>query len=105
MARGSPGSPHFAIGNAQVKFLNDALALFSISEVMPVHYLFFTCASVIGSMVMFQEWEMTRDEYGVIRWCSPPPSLPDAFCPFALVPLASEFLLTSLCPGGSSTSS
>ena len=42
----------------QVKYLNDALARFDNSEVIPTHYVCFTLLSVIGSTVIYQEWHV-----------------------------------------------
>ena len=38
----------------QVKYLNDALSLFSNSEVIPVHYTLFTLLSMTGSTILYQ---------------------------------------------------
>lgn len=46
----------------QVKYLNDALARFDNSEVIPTHYVCFTLLSVIGATVVYQEWHIPKDE-------------------------------------------
>jgi hypothetical protein len=43
---------------AQVKYLNDALARFDNSEVIPTHYVCFTLLSVTGATVVYQEWHI-----------------------------------------------
>ena len=42
----------------QVKYLNDALARFDNSEVIPTHYVCFTLLSVTGATVVYQEWHI-----------------------------------------------
>lgn len=55
---------------AQVKYLNDALSIFSNSEVIPVHYVFFTMTSVVGATFVYQEKELPRNDRGCIQWWS-----------------------------------
>ena len=52
---------------SQVKYLNDALGLFSNSEVIPVHYTLFTICSMTGSIIMYQEYHI-RESGGCIQW-------------------------------------
>lgn len=52
---------------SQVKYLNDAMTLFSNSEVIPVHYTLFTLSSMTGSIIMYQEWDV-RVVDGCTQW-------------------------------------
>ena len=40
----------------QVKFLNQAMAHFGTSQVVPVYYVLFTLASVLGGIIMYREF-------------------------------------------------
>ena len=48
----------------QVKYLNDALGLFSNSEVIPVHYVCFTLLSITGATVLYQEFSLEESGGG-----------------------------------------
>ena len=52
---------------SQVKYLNDALALFNNSEVIPVHYTLFTLSSMTGSIIMYQEYQVRKVD-GCTQW-------------------------------------
>ena len=43
---------------AQLKYLNDALRLYSYADVIPYHYACFTTLSVLGSMIVFKEFQL-----------------------------------------------
>lgn len=51
----------------QLKYLNDALSLFSISSVIPIQYVFFTTFSCVGAIVVYQEYSMLTYE-GCTQW-------------------------------------
>ena len=53
-----------AHGLAQVKNLNDAIALFTMSDVIPYHYVIFTTIAMIGLVTVFQETEIRTDDGG-----------------------------------------
>ncbi len=45
-----------ATAMSQVRFLNMAMAHFGTSQVVPVYYVLFTLASVLGGIIMYREF-------------------------------------------------
>ncbi|XP_019910301.2 NIPA-like protein 2 [Esox lucius] len=40
----------------QIKFLNQAMKMFSATEVVPIHFVFFTASAVVAGIVFYQEF-------------------------------------------------
>ena len=53
---------------AQVKYLNDAIAIFDNTEVVPTHYVCFTLLSVLGATIVYREYEIPSNARGCPQW-------------------------------------
>ncbi|KAJ8013409.1 hypothetical protein DPEC_G00052970 [Dallia pectoralis] len=40
----------------QIKFLNQAMKMFTATEVVPIHFVFFTASAIVAGMVFYQEF-------------------------------------------------
>lgn len=54
----------------QVKFLNMAMAHFGTSQVVPVYYVLFTLASVMGGIIMYREFTSMKAAQILAFFCS-----------------------------------